>query len=172
MDGKEVGLAGEGVTCTLDVAAGPAATTSTTVTLGTLMAQFGPKPARALKIDVEGSETEMFRRQSDIDVLRNAKFVVAEVHSELAYNWTLDKLERCGFTVGGPRWESDYMLGLVRELARDPILAARLYGKAAIPVAGRILSGSVEHARGVGPGKDEPSSHSLSKRSGHELVHK
>ena len=40
------------------------------------------------------------------------------------------------------------MLGLVRELARDPILAARLYGKAAIPVAGRILSGSVEHARG------------------------
>ena len=86
VDGKEVGLAGEGVTCTLDVAAGPAATTSTTVTLGTLMAQFGPKPARALKIDVEGSETEMFRRQSDIDVLRNAKFVVAEVHSELAYN--------------------------------------------------------------------------------------
>ena len=38
------------------------------------------------------------------------------------------------------------MLGLVRELARDPIEAARLYGKAAIPVGRRILSGVVERA--------------------------
>ena len=79
-DGKEVALEGEGVACTVGPSTSSANVTSTTATLGKVVEQFGPKQIQTLKIDVEGAETEMFRCNSDINVIITTKFVVVYIH--------------------------------------------------------------------------------------------
>ena len=140
-----VSLSGEGVSVTVGPAGGDRI--AKTTTLSEIVRELEIERIDGLKIDIEGSEVELFKSRGELEILSGVSCLVAEVHSEAAFDHLRKVLDLGGFSVAGPFYESSYLSRIMASLMRHPLLLLRLYRREALMVGIRVLRGSRNSCR-------------------------
>lgn len=117
-----------------------------TVTLPGLISTYKISRVGCLKVDIEGSELQVFQSPQIYEALNITRSVGIEVHSREAEISVRNRLVTAGFSEVTLRRESDYALPILRSVLLNPLATVRLYGRDAVAVVARVLFSSSRYS--------------------------
>lgn len=144
VDKSTVLIDGDGVAAHVAEARG---ITVKTATLSSIVKEHNLPNLKAVKMDIEGSEVDLFSRSEEASIMATVQSLVIEIHSLEAERHILRVLARSGQKVRGPLFEHAYSLRIARNALIHPVLIARLYGRDAPSIGIRLFWGPMDNSR-------------------------
>lgn len=121
-----------------------------TITLAELLAERDLKRIDALKIDIEGGESELLQSDGFHRVLQSTQRVSIEVHTPEARDQYTKALREAGLRVRSNYREGGFLTRICRNLLRTPWPILGLYATDLIRVGVRVLKSAIVPAASAG----------------------